>query len=490
MNGTIKKIFRVLIFAVLVQLILASTVSSTSILLVLLASFVIFPAEWAHLFGESFLYFRLFRLSLRLAEFGLAVDCDDASCLFLKSASLMSLAQYEEALVVASRLVEVYPNLGSSWLHRSIARYWCNDAMGAESDASKAIAMGVRDLSVFQIRSYARTRTNRADRFLLAYEDADMSVKVAPRDPNSYSLRSYSRFQRNDLEGSMEDALKCLQLEKDHATALAICGVIALACSDYAEAERIIALTSKLNRDSSILSLRVQYFLKRRMLQAAIRDAEDLIEIEPQEPIGFFVRAEALTLQNKGLSAQAYIEMCRELFPWSHLGFYARSHWLVRQERFEEALTELARTDEQNPEFLISHDLRAFVLWCQGKHESALEESDRQVGQPTADAFCYAVRSICLAENNRLEEAREASARSSELDPEEPATYLALAVAEIKQGNLEQACAYLDESLALDPFGAASLRLKAVTLDKIGETGKAKDAWAKYRSTLEDFVED
>ena len=71
----------------------------------------------------------------------------------MRTASLLSLERYEEALASATRTIELEPQRAEAWYFRALARQALNDLAGARADADHSLTLLPDDDRVVALRA-------------------------------------------------------------------------------------------------------------------------------------------------------------------------------------------------------------------------------------------------------------------------------------------------------------------------------------------------
>jgi serine/threonine protein kinase/regulator of sirC expression with transglutaminase-like and TPR domain len=196
--------------------------------------------------------------------------------------------KYTRAIEVATRAIELAPEVPAAWAVRAGARFSTSDRDGAIADATHAIELAPATYDAWYVRASARSNKHEIAE---AIADATHAIELDPRDGRAFHVRAAARFNSGDEPGAIDDATRAIELAPRNAEGW------------------MIRATARSNRGD---------------YDGAIEDATKAIELAPSEVHAWHARAAARAM--KGDCAAAIEDATRAIALAPELA----ETWIVR----------------------------------------------------------------------------------------------------------------------------------------------------------------
>jgi Flp pilus assembly protein TadD len=128
-----------------------------------------------------------------------------------------SLAQgnYEQAIAVYSKAIEINPQRAHGYIHRGMARFQIGDRNGAIEDFSSAIDIEPNNDNAYCSRGIALQDVD----FETASVDFARAIEINPDNDAAYYNRGVARVSCGDFDAGIADCTKAIDLNPDRANA-------------------------------------------------------------------------------------------------------------------------------------------------------------------------------------------------------------------------------------------------------------------------------
>jgi tetratricopeptide (TPR) repeat protein len=186
----------------------------------------------------------------------------------------------------------------------------------------------------------------------------------------------------------------------------------------------------------------------------AIADADRLIELRPEHPGGYAVRALARAETGDLTGAGEDIAVATRPLPPDARGWdahFIRCLALAAVERTDEAKEACSRVLEINPDQLVALDTLVLIAGDEGDYDAALGYADRALAISPDNARMWVNRGFIQRTLGNWEAADADLSRAIEIDPEDPRAYQDRAVVRLYLDRVAEALADADAGVLLDP---------------------------------------
>ncbi|MEM8669005.1 MAG: tetratricopeptide repeat protein [Planctomycetota bacterium] len=322
-------------------------------------------------------------------------------------------------------LVEQQPNCAAHYVNRAFAYAQLADFDNAQKDYDRSVDLEPENEQIIFLRGCYFMDRGLLDR---ALADFDRSLELAGDHDEARSRRASVLLQLKRPKEALEEYEKLISKYPDdpqaysgHAFANQLMGNDQAAEQDFDQMRR---LTPEDDLGTTIRSLfgRARALEQREQYEQAIEIADEIIELAPENPVGYEVRA------------------------WMH--------WC--DEQYVEALddyTELLRIADDHPNALNG---RGHVQAEMGDWRLALDDLDKAIelgrenGQTQLLAYALNGRALALAGIGRREESARDYAESVTLCPDNAWAYYNRAMVLMKQGKDESAKELFQRAIQCD----------------------------------------
>ena len=372
--------------------------------------------------------------ALRMYDRALELDPDNSQTLADRSIiHLQKPETYDDAIVDATRAIELDPNLSRAYVHR----------------ASALVDMGHSEYARVAVMSKIASRPGTAwtlppeQRVENAIADATKAIELDPNAPDAYFVRAHAQMDVGRSELAVDD----FSLVLDSNPPL------------YA---KVMAYVHRSQAHRNIGNL-----------AWAIDDATKAMELAPQladsfddEPRlvtwhGFNPDAiEATAFTNRGLAfdRQGRPDLSSEEYTQAldrdsgYIEAYVnRSNAYRSTGQYEEALADADKAIESGQYIASAYNARALAHLGLGDERQALADVTKAIEQDSAHAMAYSNRAYIYTGQGRYDLAIADATRAIDLDPDLAEAYANRAEAHLKRGDYPSVIADSTAALSRDP---------------------------------------
>ena len=250
---------------------------------------------------------------------------------------------FDAAISDCTRALALDPKLVQAWTNRSAARFQSGDLDGAIADSTRAIELEPSAAQAWLNRSVSLCRKHEIDR---AIADATRAIELSPGWGQAWDTRGAARCDKGDLDGAIEDSTRAI--EADPALA-------------QAWANRAVARSRKDDLDGTIA------------------DATRSIELDSRNPGSWTTRGQARI--RKGAYDEAVADFARaiELAPGSAPAWAGRGQARFNLADYAGTLSDCGRAIELDPDYAPARFGRGVALYSTGDFRGAIPELERDL---------------------------------------------------------------------------------------------------------------
>ncbi len=372
--------------------------------------------------------------ALRMYDKALELDPDNPQALADRSViHLQKPETYDDAIVDATRAIELDPNLARAYVHR----------------ASALVDMGHSEYARVAVMSRITSRPDTAwtlppeERVESAIADATKAIELDPNMPDAYFVRAHAQMDIGRSEQAVEDFSRILD-------------------SDPPLYVKVMAYVHRSQAQRNIGNL-----------AWAIDDATRAMEIAPQLSDSFDEDSrlvtwhgfgpdaiEATAFTNRGLaydrqgrpdlSVEEYTEALDRDSDYIE-AYVNRSNAHRRIGLFEEALEDADKAIGAGQHLAVAYNARALAHLGLGDDEQALSDVTNAIKQDGEYAMAYSNRAYIYTGQGRYDLAIADATRAIDLEPELAEAYSNRAEAHLKRGDYPSVIVDSTAALSRDP---------------------------------------
>lgn len=150
-----------------------------------------------------------------------------------------------------------------------------------------------------------------------ALEDLSLAIHLDPDRAEAFLNRGTLRRRRRDFKGAISDLTEVLRLNPQHDGAFAKRGACYLELFDYDGAVNDFTRAIALNPNRlSLFAYRARTYLKQKDGWNALDDSAAILNADPKNPDGTFLKGLALELLNDEEGAEREIRQAKSLGHW------------------------------------------------------------------------------------------------------------------------------------------------------------------------------
>ena len=250
---------------------------------------------------------------------------------------------FDAAISDCTRALALDPKLVQAWTNRGAARFQSGDLDGAIADSTRAIELEPSLAQAWLNRSVSLCRKHELER---AIADATRAIELSPGWGQAWDTRGAARCNKGDLDGAIEDSTRAIEVEPALAQAWA---------------NRAVARSRKDDVDGTIA------------------DATRAIELDSRNLGNWTTRGQARI--RKGAYAEAVADFAQaiELAPGSAAAWAGRGQARFNQADYAGTLSDCGRAIELDPDYAPARFGRGVALYSTGDYRGAIPELERHL---------------------------------------------------------------------------------------------------------------
>lgn len=238
----------------------------------------------------------------RIGQLQYAIKCfeealniqDDYETMALLVPAYISAHQFEDALELTNRMVELEPEEPSSYLARVNALFMMDKEAEAIPDCLKVIELDESNVGAWYMMAKAKKSTKNLTG---AITDLSKVIELKENFMNAWLLRAEIQLETGHPEEALTDIEKAIELAPEEEAAYLIRGRIHEAMNDYTAAtedyNQALAL-NPFNEEASLLS--ASLLIKENRPDEAIELLDEIIELKPDLAKAYLERSKAKEL--------------------------------------------------------------------------------------------------------------------------------------------------------------------------------------------------
>lgn len=221
-----------------------------------------------------------------------------------------------------SQAISLKPYLYQPWQYRGVAKYFLDDFIGAENDATHALQLNPYVEELYDLRAICRIRQKKFDEAITDYTQA---IRLNPRERNYRYNRAICHAEKKDFSAAQLDADTILSRWSDFANAYTLKAELYLQSADTLKAAQW--LDEGLKKDPYSIpawQTRAAISLSRKQWKAADEQLSQVIHLQPTVANNYVNRALARYNINNLRGAMSDYDMAIDLDPNNFLAHYNR----------------------------------------------------------------------------------------------------------------------------------------------------------------------
>lgn len=278
---------------------------------------------------------------------------EDAQVLFERGQRAYQLGDHREAVECLTRAIRLRPDVAAAYRYRAYAYREMGDRINALNDFDSAIRLKPDDAQTYADRAvelYAQKAYEQA------IADCDRVLTLDPGRADIYGLRGRCHAELGNTEQALRDYAEAIRGDPDHAPQY-----VQWRAELHLECERPTELHA---------------------------DSETLIQWEPTNPVGYFLRGMAWALKGQWEEALRDYDRAQAMAPGHLPSLLARAHVYLRLGRAGEAEADCDAYLRRDPEVASVYELRGLARRLQGRwREAAADFTSALQRDPSVDRY-------------------------------------------------------------------------------------------------------
>jgi tetratricopeptide (TPR) repeat protein len=358
---------------------------------------------------------------------------DEAERHALRGDSYRLRGDLRQALDECARALALDPGLASAYGVRGLTHQDAGRLAEAEADCSEAIRRGLSSADLHLARASARDALGRLDE---ALADCNEALRLAPDHPAAYNCRGLVRGRMNRVVEALADLARAMELAPDWPPPVVNRGVLHLRIGRAREAAADIT--------------------------EGLRRLETAGGNDPNRPSGsrgdafspaayHAVRAEAYEMLGDADSALADYTRAVELEPEDPRGYFCRGHFFLKAGDPDAAIADFTEAIGLRPDLGQGYLERGQAHLALGAPDEALDDFNEAARWGPDDPGAFFMRGQVHLAVGRFDEALRDLDQVVRLAPENPQGFLLRAQCWSARGNFERKRADLEQTVTLGP---------------------------------------
>ena len=368
--------------------------------------------------------------------------------------------------------------------------------------------------AVEQLKKQAEELYTRGD-YTKSIEAANSALRLSPKDHVALYLRASARVeagvQQRDaqlLRDGIADAREAISLggrenviyylpylfgmtnlsivenRKEHAQIAAQQADVALALPDL-----------KPDQKSKLI---YQRGLAKGFLgdtDAAVRDLEDAIRLDPQFLAAYTAVADTLARADRRDAAKTAFDRAVKQFPNNPLVYNNRGMFFQTTNQPEKAVADLTRSIELDPNYFFAYTNRGVTLMLLDKPEAAENDFSASLRINPQQPMVYGLRGTARVAGGKFDEAIADHRKALQMVPNHPSAITDLGFAQFFAGRFEEAVRSFEKALEVNPNFTQLQPWRVAALEELGRKDAAAaefapifDKPAEQRDWMENLV--
>ena len=271
--------------------------------------------------------------------------------------------QYEDyvlSIQYFNRVISLRPYLYEPWQLRAVAKFYLDDFVGAESDASKAIELNPYISQLFDLRGIARIRQKN---FQGAIDDYKRAIKLDP-----------------SAQGFWYNSALCYYQLKDYDNALAL--------SD--------SIIKRWNNTAGAYSLKAEIYLQKKDTTQAAQWLDKSLKIDPYNADAWTTRAYMAMGKKQWKEADGFFTEVLRLKPTDVNSYVNRALWRINTNNLRGVMDDYDKALELDPNNFLAHYNRGLIRVQLGDDNRAVEDFDYVVRMEPSNFMAIYNRALLL----------------------------------------------------------------------------------------------
>lgn len=344
-----------------------------------------------------------------------------------------AIADFDEALRLTPTAAVVYNDRGMAWRMKG-------DLDRAFKDFDAAIRLDANLAAAYRNRGYAWELKDDFDRAIADYDDA---IRLNPKDAIAYNNRGHSWQHKNDLDRAIADFTGAIQADPKYALAYRNRGLAYNRKSAFDPAIADLDQAIKLNpKDIAALVERGNSWKGKHDTDRAMADYESAIRIDPDGNASA-LRSHGQAFEAKGDIDRAvadYSEAIR-IAPQEAIGYFMRAFALSRKGAIDNSLADYNETIRLNPSDATAFSNRGILWNKKGEVDRAIADFSDAIRLDPGYSAAFARRGLAYESKRDVERARSDFTKVLSLPPKYASAQWARDTAQVRLAVLTPSAA-------------------------------------------------
>lgn len=278
-----------------------------------------------------------------------------------------------------NQVIALKPFLYEPWQGRAAAKFYLDDFVGAEADATEAITLNPYIDILYDLRAIARIRQND---FAGAILDYDKAIRLSPDTRNFWFNRAICLMNTKEYDRALAQTDSVIRKWNKFANAYQLKAEIYLNKKDTVEAAKWLDKSLEIDPyDASAWTIRANMSLARKQWQDADKELSKALHLRPKDVGNYVNRALARLNINNLRGAMDDYDMAIDLDPNNFLAHYNRGLLRVQLGDDNRAIDDFDYVIKMEPQNFMAIFNRAILHEKTGNLNAAVRDYSAVIGQ-------------------------------------------------------------------------------------------------------------
>jgi len=385
---------------------------------------------------------------------------------------------YDQAISDLNKAIEINPRFALAYNNRGNAYVGKGLYDQALSDFNKAIEINSRFAQAYNNRGNAYADKGLYDEALSNFNKA---IEINPRFAQAYNNRGNAYTEKGLYDQALSDFNKAIEVEprftqayNNRGNAYVGKGLYDPAFSDFNKAIEINP------RFAQAYYNRGNAYVSKGLHDLALSDFNKAIGIDPRFAQAYSNRGNAYV--SKGLYDQALSDFNKaiEINPRFAQAYSNRGNAYVSKGLYDEALSDFNKAIRIDPGYAQAYNNRGNAYVNKGLYDLALSDLSKAIRIDPGYAQAYNNRGNAYVSKGLYDQALSDLSKAIGIDPGYAQAYYNRGNAHFKKGLYDEALSDLNKAIEINPRFAGAYFSKALTLEKMGRTQDAIEAYRGF----------
>jgi tetratricopeptide (TPR) repeat protein len=395
-----------------------------------------------------------------------------AELAFKQGNFLLTLRQFDKAIVAYSRAIELNSRYTDAYNNRGIAYERTGSYEKAIEDYDNVMALNPKSFVAYNNRGtiHAKKRA-----YNLAIADFNKAIELHPVYVEAYCNRGTAFYLQNEFEIAIENFNKAADLNPHHAGTYNNRGATYGSNGEHTKAIKDFTTSIELSpRDPGIYNNRGLVYANKLDFDKAIKDYNKAIALKPNFAKVYINRGVAYHHKGQYERAIENYNKAIALKPDDILGYNNRGLSYTLNGEPDRAIDDYNEVIKRDPYFPEIYKNRGAAYGSKGEVDLAIRDFNKAIEIDSIHVDNYINLGAAHANKGEYDEAIAAYTKAIELNPEEVVAYINRGVVYFIKDEVKRAIENYNKVIELKPDNAEVYYYRAVTWLYLKEWEKTK----------------